>query len=300
MDGGKMIKVLLLLYLIWGLNWVVMKAANAYFPPLFFVACRFALGASLLLGWQRWRSKRTLPLKELWPWLVLTGILQYAVSNVAAQIGMTEMKAGLAAMLNYTTPLWVALLAHFLLGERLTLWRFGGIMLSFVGIYLLMDGGGGGLSAYALLVILGAVAWALAAVIMKRKLLGYDLLEIVAWQMAAGVVFLLGSLCFTGQGVVIWNFVSVFCLLYNGVLASAIAFLLWAYILKQMEAGVAAISTLIVPIIGIMGGHILLGEEFTPTAIAGMVLTLLSIALVAYNKQETKENRILIPGRQQS
>lgn len=50
-------------------------------------------------------------------------------------------------MLNYTTPLWVALLAHFLLGERLTLRRFGGIMLSFVGIYLLMDGGGGGLFA---------------------------------------------------------------------------------------------------------------------------------------------------------
>lgn len=293
-----MLKFLLPLYLIWGLNWVVMKAASDFFSPAVFVAGRFSLGACLLFGVQRWRAKRSIPLKKLWPWLAVTGILQYAVSNVAVQIGMTELNAGLVAMLNYTTPLWVAVLAHFWLGERLTLRRMGGIGISLLGVALLMDVGGAGLNAHVLLVILGAAAWALAAVIMKKKLLGYDIVEMTAWQMAAGAVFLLGSLCFAGKGMAVWNPASVLCLLYNGVLASALAFLLWAYILKKMEAGVAAVSTLLVPIIGVLGGRIFLGEAFTSSEAAGMALTLWGIVLVAFKTQETKDNKVLIHGRQ--
>lgn len=61
-------KELALLCTIWGLNWVVMKQANQFFPPVTFVTYRFALGAVVLLI-MAWLMKIPMPQRKDWPWI---------------------------------------------------------------------------------------------------------------------------------------------------------------------------------------------------------------------------------------
>lgn len=121
-----MMRALFLLYAIWGFNWVVMKTANAYFPPVLFVAFRFLIGAAVMLSVCAWR-RIPVPERKYWKWIAATGILQIAVNNVCMQIGMYSLTAGVVSVLNYTMPVWMAILAQLFLKERLTLRKIAGI-----------------------------------------------------------------------------------------------------------------------------------------------------------------------------
>ena len=132
-----MLRALVASWLIWGLNWVVMKTANTYFPPILFVTWRFGSGALILLAVAYWR-KIPLPDAKFLPWIFLSGICMLVLNNIAAQVGMMSIGAGMAAVLNYTAPLWTAILAHFTLDEKLTRRKIFGLIVAFVGLYVLM------------------------------------------------------------------------------------------------------------------------------------------------------------------
>ena len=132
-----MLRALAAIWLIWGLNWVIMKTANTYFPPILFVTWRFGTGALILLAFA-YLKKIPLPEKKFLPWIFLTGIFMIVLNNIAAQIGMQTITAGMAAVLNYTAPLWTAILAHFTLNERLTKIKCVGIFSAILGLYVLM------------------------------------------------------------------------------------------------------------------------------------------------------------------
>lgn len=274
-----MIKALGLIYLIWGFNWVIMKEANVFFPPVFFVACRFTLGAGILLLVVLWR-RIPLPPRHCWKWIIITGALMVAANNAAAQIGMQSLSAGLVAVLNYSMPIWVAILAHLFLQEKLTQQKIAGILLSMIGLFILMHIDTCGSLPAMLLVLAGAFSWAIANVLMKRRLQDCDMLQYTAWQLTAGALLLDGYTAFTGIGSVEWNALSIGCLLYNGVLASALAFFLWSWILAHMEASKASIAVLAVPVVGVLAGILILGEAITIHTALGMLLILTGILLV--------------------
>lgn len=280
-----MLRALSAIWLIWGMNWVVMKVANGYFPPVLFVTYRFASGALVMLI-AAIVMKVTLPKTQFWPWLIITGVLQIAINSAIVQIGMMSLGAGMAAVLNYTMPLWVAIMAHFMLGERLTLPKFVGIFISLIGMYILM-----GLTALndltaACLTIFGAMIWALAGVLTKMKLKGCSMMQIATWQMISGAVVLSIYSATIPQGEVIWNISSVLMLLYNGVLASAAAFFIWNWLLMKIEASKASIAILGVPVVGVLGGIVCLGEPLTLHTTLGMFLILLGIYLVVVQKNQ--------------
>jgi drug/metabolite transporter (DMT)-like permease len=90
------------------------------------------------------------------------------------------------------------------------------------------------------------------------------------------------------QGPVTWNATAVACLVYNGVLASALAFFLWNFILTQMEASKASIATLVVPVVGVLCGIIFLGETMYWNTALGMILILAGILLIVLQKSPLK------------
>ncbi len=281
--NGNLIYPFILIWLVWGMNWTVMKTANTFFPPVLFSTYRFASGALILLLVGIW-LRQPFPERRFVPWLVLTGILQMALSNTMVQIGMETLGAGMAAVLNYTMPLWVALMAHFMLGERLTPKKIIGVCFGLLGMYLLMGMQDMNDSGAAVLTLFSAIVWALAVVFTKMKLSGCNMLQLVTWQMTFGALALIFYAGIIPQGDVDWNVNSVLCLLYNGVLASAAAFFLWNYILVRIEAGKASMAVLVVPVVGVLGGILLLGEPFTGQIAAGMLLILLGLIIVAYQK----------------
>ena len=236
-----MIKALCLIYLIWGMNWVVMKTANSFFPPITFVAYRFLFGAAVLLSVWLW-LRLPLPKKKYWPWIFLTGMV---------------------SVLNYSMPVFAAVMAHFLLGEKLT-WRKGfGIVLALAGMAVLMDVHAGGDVTAIFIGLLSAVFWGLASIFVKLKLSDVNAISLTTWQMVCASLTLLVYTTVVPQGPVIWNKESILCLLYNGVLASALAFFLWSWILQHIEVSKASVAVLAVPIVGVIGGIICLGEPMT-------------------------------------
>ncbi len=278
-----MFRALSFIWLIWGMNWVVMKTANLYFPPVLFVTYRFASGALVLLI-AAILMKVPMPQAKFLPYLIFTGVFQISLNNVLVQTGMVTLGAGTSAVLNYTMPLWVAIMAHFMLGEKLTRQKLGGIFLSLIGLYILM-----GLTELtdvkaAFLTLLSAVSWALANVITKMKLKGCSMMQIVTWQMISGAIVLVIYSALVPQGDVDWNLNSALILIYNGVLASALAFFIWNWLLMKIEASKASTAVLGVPVVGVLGGIIILGEPLTFHVMLGMVMILAGIFVVVNSK----------------
>ena len=77
-----------------------------------------------------------------------------------------------------------------------------------------------------------------------------------------------------------WTITALACVAYNGVLASALAFFLWIYILNNMEASKASVAILAVPVVGVTAGIICLGEPLTLIMLAAMIMILSGIVLV--------------------
>ena len=280
-----MAKALCLIYLIWGMNWVVMKTANTFFPPITFVAYRFLFGALVLLSVWFWLHL-PLPKKKYWPWIFLTGILQMGLNNIAAQTSMLTLGAGMVSVLNYSMPIFAAVMAHFLLGERLT-WRKGaGIVLAIAGMAVLMDVHAGGDVTAICIGLLSAVFWGLASIFAKLKLSDVNPISLTTWQMVCASLSLLAYTAIVPQGEVIWNTESVLCLIYNGVLASALAFFLWSWILQHIEVSKASVAVLAVPVVGVVGGILCLGEPMTLHIFFGMIMIMAGIYIVVTHKRQ--------------
>lgn len=279
-----MLKALATIYLIWGMNWVVMKTANTFFPPITFVAYRFLLGSIVLfLVWRY--LKLAPPPKKLLPWIILIGLLQMGLNNIAAQMSMLTLGAGMVAVLNYSMPVFAAIIASFVLGERLTFRKGLGIAIAVVGMAVLMNVSAGESDYQAVIVgLFSALFWALASVLVKLKLSSVNAITLTTWQMIAAAIMLMIYITVFPQGAPAWSLDAVLCLIYNGILASALAFFLWSYVLQRIEVSKAAVAVLAVPVVGVIGGILFLNEPLTLRIILGMAIIMLGIYTVVNKK----------------
>lgn len=283
-----MIKGILLIYAIWGFNWVVMKTANLYFPPITFSCYRFTLASFVMIGVCLWR-KFSIPPRRYWRGIAITGLLQVSISVGAIQTCLETVSAGLAAVIDYTMPMWVAIMAHFFLGEKLTVRKFGGIGISIVGLCIVMSSSLSGDFMGIIFGFIAAISWAMAGVIVKyqdRKYKSKDcnMVQYTTGQMIVGALGLWVYSLFFEKGFSQWTVISVGTIVYNAILASAVAFFLWNYLLTRIEAGIAAVAILGVPAVGVIFSTIFLGEPLTPLSASGMVLTLLGIVIIVKPK----------------
>lgn len=277
-----MFRLLLILCLIWGFNFVVMKTANEYFSPEIFVTYRFSFGAAILLFFT-YIKKLTLPPKKFWGWIFLAGFFQITLGGSIVQYCFQYLDAGLVSVLNYTMPMWVTILAAIFLGEKLTQKKIFGVALGIIGIGVLMNVNIEGEFSAMLIALSAALCWAVGNVIIKAKLSKCEPISMTTWQMTAGAVMLAIYAATFEDLRADWTFAAAVCLAYNVVIASAIAFLLWVYILEHMQASKASISVLGVPVVGVLGGVIFLGEPLTISIIIGMLMVLTGIFIVQHS-----------------
>lgn len=90
------------------------------------------------------------------------------------------------------------------------------------------------------------------------------------------------------NGTIQWTPLAVGCLFYNGVLASALAFFMWNYLLTQIEAAKAAIAILGVPVVGVISGVLVLDEPLTMMTLIGMVMILIGIVCIVRQGKTAK------------
>jgi drug/metabolite transporter (DMT)-like permease len=277
------VAALMLLALIWGYNWVVMKIALRDCGPFTFAALRSMLGAFVLFP--------LLPLKggSAAPPKAIAGIILLGLFQTAGFLGFTfwalvEGGAGKTAVLVYTMPFWVLILARLFLGERIRGVQWPAVLLSVAGLLLIFEPwhARGGLFPEVLAVMAG-IFWA-ASVIMAKRLLKREkisLLRLTAWQMLCGAIPLVIVAFIVPEGPVSWTSSFVAALLYNVVPGNAIAWFLWLYILETLPAGVAGMGSLAIPLVGVISAWLQLGERPGQFEAAGMLLIGLALIILS-------------------
>ena len=298
MKQKNLVPHILLIYMFWGFNWVVMRVASDYYDPFFFVACRLSIGAAALLIVCAVRGT-LIPPRKYWGWILFSGLLMMSMNNLMVQISIHYIGAGLAAVLNYTQSVFVCILAVIILHERFTIRKALGIVFCVAGLLILMNIETTA-HIWAVFVALGsAFMWACSSIIVKAKFTGCDMLQYTAWQLTFGsIVLILYLILFSPEalhdgiqmafhGNAPWVF-RIGTLLYNGLLASATAFVLWNYILTNMEAGKASIAVMAVPAVGVILGVLILHEPMTIFIAIGILLIFAGIFVVLSHGQKTQ------------
>lgn len=272
---------LLLLSLIWGYNWVVMKQTLHYVGPLSFAALRSVLGAAMLFALLVLLRKPLVP--ENVPGLLLLGLLQTTGFMGLIPLALVTGGAGKTAVLAYTMPLWVLMLAWPILGERIHGIRWLAVAVTLGGLAcILRPWRYHAHLLSALLAVSAGFIWAASAVWAKRMRVGrhMDLLSTTAWQMLLGSIPLGGLAIALDSHPIVWAPYFVGALAYNAVLATALAWLMWLFILHRLKAGVAGMGMLLVPLIGVTSAWLQLGERPTGWERAGMVLIFLGLIML--------------------
>jgi drug/metabolite transporter (DMT)-like permease len=276
--------LLALLTLAWGLNWPMMKLALAGIPVWTFRGSCVVAGALGLFAIARAGGlELRIPPGQL-PRLALSAFFNITVWNVLIGYGLTFLPSGRSAILAYTMPLWTVLLSALVLDEKLTTRRIVGVGLGMAGLALLLGAELASLRAApigALLVIGASVSWAIGTILLKRFPTSLPTTSFVAWQLA------LGGLPISLGAVVIdwgeWRPIGpgpATGLLYNMLVAFIFCHWAWFKIAISTPAGVASLSTMMIPVVGVFTGMLVLGEQPGWPEYAALLLVLLALATV--------------------
>ena len=265
-----------------GYNWVVMKQGLKYSDPWPFTALRCGLGAvalfivlAVLRRPMRPRQVRLTILLGLLQTTGMIGLLMWALQSGAA---------GRVSALVYAMPFWAMILGWGLLGERIKGLAWLAVAFSLAGLVLVLDPAhlGGSLQS-KLLAVGSGFCWAGSAIVAKkiRSRGPTEVINLTAWQMLYGSIPIIVIAVFVHTRPIEWTGAFVGALAYNVIPATALAWALWLYVLQVLPTGVAGISTLATPVIGIGSAALVLHERVTGMEAAGMVCIIAALLVLA-------------------
>jgi len=272
---------LIVLALIWSYNWVVTKSVLRYVGALDFTALRCALGTLLLVALLPLLGRPLQP--PPWRPVLWISLFQTVGMTVLSQLALVSGDVGKTAVLVYTMPFWMILLTILFLHEKPTVPQYLAAMVAAFGLVLVVQPWQwhGSLSS-SLLATASGLSWAASAVIAKRAFRHQtvDLLSLVTWQMLLGTLMLSILAIATHHTPIVWSSYMLLALAYNAVLATALGWTLWLFILRTLPAGIAGISTLMIPVMSVLWAWWLLNERPNHAEGGGIALILLALALL--------------------
>jgi drug/metabolite transporter (DMT)-like permease len=266
-----------------GYNWVVMKIGLKYSDPWPFTALRTGLGTValfVLLVVLRRPLRPTQLLRTM-----LLGLLQTTAMIGLLMWALQSGAAGRVSALVYTMPVWAMLFAWVFLGEKVVGLQWLAAALGVVGLVFVLDPLHlAGTLESKVLAIGSGMAWAASAVVARQinKRGPVDVINLTAWQMLYGSIPIVLVAVLAPSRPIEWTGSFIAALAYNVIPATAISWVLWLFVLKAFRTGVAGISTLATPVIGIGSAAIQLGERVSASEGVGMgcILAALLVLLV--------------------
>jgi drug/metabolite transporter (DMT)-like permease len=286
----KVVIVWILLSLIWGSTWIFIKLGLRELPPLTFAGLRFLVASFALAAIVLLRGVRLPREPHQLFWLAGTGMISITINYGLVFWGETRIPSGLAAVLQATIPVFGIVIAHYLLPtERLTWRKLAGIVTGFTGVGIIffdqirIDGRAGLEGSLALL--LSSFCIASGNVLIKSTLQRLDPAVIAAGQMLCGFPpLLLAGWWWEGNPLALrWTPLSIFSLFYLALVGSAVAFLLYYWMVARIEVTKTMLISLVIPVVALIIGAVTVGEQITISILLGSLAILSGIAMILVN-----------------
>jgi len=270
--------------LIWGLSFVASKTVlTAGVPPMTMVAMRFLVATAILRPLLKLREPATrLERGKVLP-LVLGGLLGVTVYFFFESRGLQRTTASAASLITAIIPILVVVAERLFYRTRVRWFQWMGVLVSVAGVYLLVGRPDtGGEIAGSLLMLGACLAWVAYNLVSRNLHRAYSDFAVTAYQTTFGALFLLPLALLEIRSWVPLTPVVILSILYLAVVSSALGYFLYVVALARLgPAGVTPFVNLI-PVVGVLGGVILLGESVTPVQIAGGAVTVAGVVLVSF------------------
>ncbi|MDU2941302.1 MAG: O-acetylserine/cysteine exporter [Enterobacteriaceae bacterium] len=268
----------LLVVVVWGLNFVVIKVGLHNMPPLLLAGLRFLLVAFPALFFV---ARPKVPLRLLLGYGLTISFGQFAFLFSAIKFGMP---AGLASLVLQAQAFFTILLGAFAFGERLQGKQLAGITLAVFGVLVLIESSLNGQHVAVLgfmLTLAAALSWACGN-IFNKKIMQLEnrpaVMSLVVWSALIPIVpFLLASLMFDGPAAILQSLVAIdlttiLSLIYLAFIATIVGYGIWGSLLGRYETWRVAPLSLLVPVVGLASAALLLGETLNLLQLVGAAL----------------------------
>ena len=284
---GRIFLWIVFLAALWGPSFLFIKIAVAEIPPLTLVVGRVGIGAVLIYLVLRLRGRNLPRFGPVWKHFAVMAFFQNALPFALFNWGEQHIDSALAAILNGTTPLFTILLAHiFVEDDRLTMDKLLGVVVGFAGLLTLIAPSlfeGFQATTWGLLAVtLAAASYGIAIVYSRLNLRGLPPLVAPTAQLSLATLYMLPLSLLIEQPFRLPgpSLNAIGSLLALAIFGTAMAFVVYYYVLERTSATNISMVTYLVPIFGVILGVVVLSEQLRWNAYAGCILILLGVMVV--------------------
>jgi drug/metabolite transporter (DMT)-like permease len=282
--NAKDLLMVLIVTVSWGMNYPIMKYVVNSYPPSAFRAYTFIVGF-LSIGLYAYFKGISLAVvsAERWPVFKLS-MFNMVGWHLPMIYGVSMLNSGRAAIIGYTMPVWALVASALLYKEKINIRSLVSIVLAMAAALLLAWGsrqqwGNQPLGVGVMLV--AAVIWGVGNAMMKNAKLALHGVALTFWALfIAFVFFLCITIAFETDQWAWPNLLQWLAILYGGVITFAVSYVAWFHVARKLSAVSSGLSIMLVPVFGVTGGALVLGESVTLPDLSALMLILLAMFVV--------------------
>jgi drug/metabolite transporter (DMT)-like permease len=284
---------ILLLTVVWGCNWPVLKIGVSEIAPLTFRALTLVFAALGMFLVTHWSGESIRIPRAWWGRVAILAFLNIAGWNGFVLFGVQQLPAGRSAIIAYTMPIWATLIAMVVLHEPLNRRKIVGLLLGMVGMALLLGDDIRHIRTAptgALLILAAAILWACGTVLLRKWKPPFAQNALSGWMMLLGWLPLAILAPFLDPNPASYlttlSGKAWFAIVYNILLAGTIAHWAWFTLARTLPVAVSSLSSLPVPVVGVFAGMLFLGERPGITEFTALALVLASLFAVLFQPKQ--------------
>lgn len=283
--------IILLLTILWGLNYPAVKVSNTGLSPVFTTFLRSVIatffGVIYCLVVKQPLFHRGILLFHG----AMVGIL-FGIEFVFLYFGLLYTSASRAAIFIYLSPFVVAIGAHLFLKERLNRLKIAGLILAFLGIFLVFKGKP---AAYNKLMLVGdlceiiaAIFWGATTIYIKKYLAQkVHPINTFLYQLAFSIpIIFIGALLLEDTWVKEFTMPVISSLFYQSVIVAFASYLAWFKLIHVYPVATLSVFTFLTPIFGVLSGVIFMKDQLTAGLLLGLIVVCIGIYLTNYQKRQ--------------
>lgn len=294
--GARDLGALILLAALWGASYIFIRVAVPALGPFVLMGARVALASGALALYAVILARGMPKFRARWKEFLIVGATNSAIPFTLIAAAEIELTASLAAILNSTTALFVAVVAAVWIGESLTVMKVVGLLLGFAGVVVLVGWDPVQLNGAVLLAVgamlAASLSYAVGGVYVKRTFAGVSPLAMTIGQQgaAAAILLPLAAASLPGEAPPLPAALSALAL---ALLCTAVAYLLYFRLIENVGPTKTLAVTFLIPVFGLLFGAVLLDE---PVGLG----TLVGFAIISYGVALVTEIRLLGRGKERA